>query len=304
MSTVPLASFERLLGDLTRILQASEGALVSHYSAETAPAEIRLRPLDWPIEPALTGPAAGIPVTHTNPKQPAAFHAGGDRADLNRIGQSGPGGKLNQNALCQDCPERMYPVRQFYQAGSIPVLVVYFAGSFYADEMRRDLSRTNRIGTDAEDELFERMLQSLAVRPTALHYQEFVACHFNPERSSPADWQRRARNCGKHLQHTIETRSIELVILSGPSAVMLLGKETAQKQVEQPGLFALTVSANRPPIPALVLRSASAVLALESRRKLARQQGQTQEYDHFKAQESRIKKQMLQSLQTALQRWL
>ncbi|MBI3395867.1 MAG: hypothetical protein HY042_08535, partial [Spirochaetia bacterium] len=134
---------------------------------------------------------------------------------------------LPPNASCTLCRERMYPVRQFKREGRLPILILHHAGPAPGAKVRPDRSARFVLGSPEEDDVFARMLKAAGLDFDGPHFQEFPACHFNAERSTQPDWQRRATSCLKHVAHTVTTSGIRLILACGHAAVALLGEEKA-----------------------------------------------------------------------------
>lgn len=210
-----------------------------------------------------------------------------------------PARALPANFRCNICSDRMYPVRRFMREGRLPVLVAHHTGNFKPGPVRRDQSDRFILGSMAEDDLFRRMLQAVKIKLEDFYYQEYLACHFDPERSVPADWNERGRNCLNHINDSIRRSGIRLLILTGPAAVLLLGEDKAHELAGSGEMQVMPFEAGE--LPALVVRSPAALLALESRRKKLKDSGNKPEYDTILAREKKIKQRILVTLRTALQ---
>ncbi|HMU84824.1 MAG: hypothetical protein K1X70_05515 [Leptospirales bacterium] len=136
---------------------------------------------------------------------------------------------LPANFTCELCPDRLFPVRRFQRAGKIPVLFVFFNGSVVPTRVRPDKSNDFILSSKQEDDYFASFLSPYGFALDSFYYQQFPACHFNPERSSLGDWQRRSDACLVHLKAAVETAQIQHLILTSPSSQFLLGKDESQR---------------------------------------------------------------------------
>lgn len=263
-------------------LEADPDGLIWRLATEPDPAEIPLV--------LRAGTPAGL-------SGDAAREASPGPGATGRAGEI-PAANLPANMRCTLCADRMYPVRRFTRSGRQPALVLYFAGSFGKGPPKRDRSRELIFGTPEEDDLFARMLRAAGLAPEDLHYQEFPACHFNPVRSTPADWEERGRNCLAHVQDTVEREGVRLLLVTGPAAVALFGETRARELSTRSELAPLALGDAQ--MPALVLRSPGALLAMERKRERAREAGREQEMNDLVAEEKAVKGAMLAALKQAV----
>ena len=142
------------------------------------------------------------------------------------------------------------------------------------------------------------MLEAVNLSVADFHYQEYPACHFNPVRSVATDWRERGAHCLTHVRDTVEREGIRLLMLTGPAAVILLGEEEAQRLSKAAGRVDVDTGSKR--LPALVMRSPAALIALERKRLRLKEQGDQDEFARVTAQEKEIKSSMLQALRAAL----
>ncbi len=274
-----------LMQDFADLLEEEPGAWIPCLDDEPPPEEIELI--------AYSAPAASPAAAATTTASPAAQRPAAP-----------PPRELPANFRCTLCPDRMYPVRRYNRSGRKPVLVLYHGGSFGKGPARLDRSRDFIFGSAEEDDLFERMLGAVDSGETKLvledlHYQEYPACHFNAVRSTPDDWRDRGAHCLTHVHDTVEREGIRLLILTGPAAVILLGPERARELSESCERIGVNTGSRE--IPALVMRSPAALLALEAKRKrLQRADADDARYRETAEQEKSIKRQMLTALQAAL----
>ncbi len=267
--------------DLARALESDPDGLLWRLATEPDPGEIPLV--------LRAGPAAGASGAGAS----APLASGAVRA-VSEV----PAANLPANMRCTLCADRMYPVRRFTRLGKRPALVLYFAGSFGKGPPKRDRSRELIFGTPEEDELFARMLRAAGLQPDELHYQEYPACHFNPVRSTASDWEERGRNCLAHVQDSVEREGIRLLLVTGPAAVALFGEARARELSTDSKLAHVELGGAR--VPALVLRSPGALLAMERKRERAREAGREQEMNELTAEEKAVKGAMLAALKQAV----
>ncbi|MCR9144531.1 MAG: hypothetical protein NXI24_19995 [bacterium] len=283
------AELGRVLRDFAHALQADPHALIAAFASEPDPDFVQLV-----YHPPAAAPGSGA-------VSPGASGAARIAAATAVPGvQSGIAtGDLPANFRCDLCPDRMYPVRRYNREGRRRILVLYHSGSFGArGPARLDRSRETIFGSPEEDDLFTRMLGAVNLEIDELHYQEYPACHFNAVRSAPDDWSQRGEHCLSHVRDTISRHDIELLILTGPAAVILLGEERARALSAECGRA--MISAGEREVPALVMRSPAALIALETKRKRLQERGEEQSAAAAVAEEKRIKKQVVAALKAAV----
>ena len=111
--------------------------------------------------------------------------------------------ELPPNFRCESCAIRLYPVKKFFHAGKLPVLLLHYNGLLsksHHQTLPRDRSANFVFGNKPEDELFTRILEKLKFKWDDFNYQEYPACHFDVGTSSEEDWQERAQNCLEHVE--------------------------------------------------------------------------------------------------------
>ncbi|MBL8021627.1 MAG: hypothetical protein JNM27_18290 [Leptospirales bacterium] len=152
------------------------------------------------------------------------------------------------NFACGFCPERMYPVKRFMITGKLPVLVLFFNGSVTPTKIRPERSDICILASKEEDALFEQTLRDSGFSGMSdFYFQQFPACHFNPQRSTMSDWQRRANHCTEHVRATIQTHGIKHILVSSPSSQFLLGKEETQRLTTSGEMFSLPIGSESIP---------------------------------------------------------
>lgn len=207
------------------------------------------------------------------------------------------------NTACTLCPDRTYPLRRFSREGRLPVLVLHYNGPFRPTDSIRDRSADMLFGSEEEERLYERMLGALELKKDDFHYLQYPGCVFNAERSLPEDWNRRCGHCVTHVNRAVAENEIRLLLLFGLSAVFLLSEDRARSLAQSGEVQPIPLDAGE--VPALVLRSPAAVLALEHRRAALAQKGkETEDYRRALEEEKRVKQSMLDTLRSARGRFL
>lgn len=148
-------------------------------------------------------------------------------------------GRLPGNFTCNLCPERIYPARKFQRSGRLPVLVLLYNGSITPKKMRPDRSDACIFAAPEEDAFYAQLLQEKGFALSDFHFQQLPGCHFNPDRSLPADWTRRTESCMTHVEQAVNAASIEHVLISPPALTFLLGKDRSQTLTDSAELFDL-----------------------------------------------------------------
>ena len=201
------------------------------------------------------------------------------------------------NAVCTLCSGRLYPVKVYRREGRLPVLFLLYNGSFGSVKRRTDRSRTYVFGSAEEDDLFSRMTARAGFRADDFFFQEFTACHFNPERSSPGDWEDRASNCRRHLLDTVKANNIKYLVAAGPAAILLLGEENARSLSQTSGEMEADLGEIK--LPCAVIRSPQALLSIEARRQKLKE---GEKYTELLEEEKKIKRSILDTLEKIRQR--
>ena len=260
-------TLQEIVQDLRTLVQESQSDMVLHYQDEPDPLT-----LDFIFTPSLQEePEAADPVAES----PPAFDPPG------------------RNFTCSRCPERLYPVKHFLKTGSLPILILNYNGAVGEAQTRLDRSGQYLFNSSREDNLFQRLAASVDMQVSDFNVQEFLACHFNSERSTPGDWNQRTENCLEHVQQTIRDHGIQVVLLMGYAAVFLCGEEEARKLAASGKPIQLPLEGAT--IPAFVTRSPAAVLAIEDRRRQARESGKPEHADLLQ-RERQIKDSMIQCM--------
>lgn len=280
--------FGQLVEDLRFVLnEAAARELVPAYTGERSPIEI-----DFLYRP---------PADRSQGEQrPGVKTASGTAQAPERAAARGPARELPVNARCTLCSDRLYPVRRYRRTGRKPILLLYYNGAFGGGKQKPDRSDKQIFATAAEDDLFARMLSAAGLAVDDLYYQEYTACHFNDSRSLPEEWNERAGHCLGHVADTIKEFDIRILLLTGPAAIFLLSEEKARQHAQSGEALRLPLADRE--IPALVLRSPAALLALEQRREKLKAAGPEKEAEFQKTlgEEKQIKTAVLNSLKRTL----
>lgn len=213
-------SNETVLAALVRDLGAAleDGALISSFAHEPEP--------------------GAIPLVYRPPQKKTSAAAVEKKARPVYL----PG-----NFTCSLCPERIYPARKFQRAGRLPVLILLYNGSVTPKKMRPDRSDACIFAAPEEDAFYEEMFKEKGFELKDFHYQQLPGCHFNPDRSLPADWTRRTEQCLTHVEQAVTAASIEHILISPPALTFLLGKDRAQSLTESAALFDFSAGALQRP---------------------------------------------------------
>ena len=113
--------------------------------------------------------------------------------------------------------------------------------------MRPDRSDACIFAAPEEDLFYSGLFAEKGFVLSDFHFQQLPACHFNPDRSLPADWTRRTESCMTHVEQAVNAASIEHILISPPALTFLLGKERSQALTESAEMFDLKAgSVTRP----------------------------------------------------------
>ena len=216
--------------------------------------------------------------------------------------------ELPPNFRCESCAIRLYPVKKFFRAGKLPVLLLHYNGLLSKSRhqtLPRDRSANFVFGDKSENELFARILEKLKFKWDDFNYQEYPACHFDAGMSSEEDWQERAQNCLEHVGKSVKAAQIKKIILCGNAAVALLGLKEAQSKAQSMDIFPFPFLASsssvkktkEEKIDCVVLRSPAALLSLERQREAS---SDIERRAKLLAEEKEIKSKILSSLQNLL----
>jgi hypothetical protein len=254
-----------VIDELIAVMTYAPEDFVLNYSNETSPLD-----LEFIYEPVIIS---------ENKKLPPEKIIEKPKAVLNK----------NPNYLCYDCSEKMYPVKKYYRPGNKPILVLHYNGSV-GSKSKPDRSDRYIFGSPEEDELFSRMCEAAGFSMQDFHFQEFPACHFVSNSSNDTEWKKRTENCIRHVVKTVNDNKIQFLIFTGMSAQLFLGSEKAREQFEEMNYFDPKIKDVS--IRAMILRSPGAILALEKKRKHAKDS----EHAALLAEEKKIKTLILNSL--------
>ncbi len=206
---------------------------------------------------------------------------------------------LTTNAACSLCSGKLFPVRNFFRSGRLPVLFLHYNGAYNSGaRTRTDKSHQYIFGGAAEDAIFKKMTGTLGLGPEDFYFQEYPACHFNPVRSLPEEWDERAKNCRIHIAETIKNSNIKHLVICGPSAIFAFGQEKARELAESGQKAQAEFGGHS--LPAIVIRSPAALVSLEKKRAENKGRPEDPEYKKILKEEIQIKKATLEALRKIL----
>jgi hypothetical protein len=200
-----------------------------------------------------------------------------------------------RNIVCKLCLDRSFGIRNFLHKGNVPILVLHYTGEFRPNLPIYTKPTSERIFRNFEsEEIFHRMIQKVfSISMRDFYYQEYPGCVFSNKTFDMNLWKNRLENCNAHIQETIESEKIKAILITGGAAVLLFGKEDAQKKI---GLIE-DFSFGSTSIPTMVIRSPDAVLQIENRRKNIDQKKNPNEFKKAKEQENQLKIEIVNYLQ-------
>ena len=264
--------------DLLLLLQEDPAALLAFAASEgeVAPQDIELLSYSLSTKETLT-PARGTSVT------PSVLNPPG------RPLQSGIGESKNsaitrlamvssRNFKCDMCSYRLYPVHNFLRLkknvstrDAPATLILHYNGPLVSQPRSghapsfRDNSSNYIFGSKEADQIFTHVLSGFDCHLDDFYYQEYLACYFNPDRSTEADWEARALACQSQVEQTIQEHRIERLIVCASAAIVHLGKEKALGYLKQAESCLLSFGKIKD-LPALIVCSPQSLAALARRR--------------------------------------
>ncbi|MCX7997793.1 MAG: hypothetical protein N3A69_02415 [Leptospiraceae bacterium] len=192
----------------------------------------------------------------------------------------------DRNALCSLCPDRQLPLKNFFQKGEFPVLVLHYTGEFRKGQKTFFKSEKSILRSPEVEDILNRLLYKVFGKTlTQFYFQEYPACIFNHERSTEKDWENRVENCWTLVEKTVIEYQIQGIILTGSAAVLKYGLEKAKELTGK--IQEISISSKK--IPLIVLRSADAILALEQKRKRLEKNKNSPEYKQAREEENKVK---------------
>lgn len=218
-------------------------------------------------------------------------------------GESAGGEKhsgLASNFRCTLCSDRLFPLRKYYRSGTGKILVLHYSGEIKGKFPGRDTSEKHIFTTPEEDDLFQRMIRASGREMEEIHFQEYPACIFDPSGSDEEMWNFRCRNCLSFVESTIKNHQIELLILTGPAAIFLIGEEMALKHSRSGEPLPLEFAGRT--VSTVVIRSPAALLAYEKKRSkvlLTDPEKKSDEYKNLVREEKQVKTSILNTLKKA-----
>lgn len=270
---------KNLVDDLRESLTESPEHFVSGYDLEIPPLEVEL------IYSPREAPTSGAGKKHS----PAGQE---EEREIHE-----PPISLKANQRCTLCDDRLYPVKRYRLEGRMPLLILHYNGPFGKNNIPGDYSDKFIFGSRGEDELAARMFEAAGFSPQDPFYQQYPACHFNSDRSLPEDWNRRCENCLKHVVDTVKESGVRALLVTGASAIFLLGEEKARELARSGEI--LTPEQSGIGLPVASIRSPAALLALEHSRRVLQQNrdgSRAAKLNAIIAEEKRIKSGILATL--------
>ncbi len=191
-----------------------------------------------------------------------------------------------KNASCNLCPKKLSPIKNFFQKGNVPILVLHYTGEIKKGG-NNFFKKPNQIFRTLEaEDLFDRLVKKVfgcGIRD--LYFQEFPACVFNYDNSLESDWKSRLDHCTTHVEDTIQKNGIKGVIITGSAAVLYYGNEKARELTGK----IQTVSFGNVSIPLVVLRSPEGILGVEQKRKKLEINKTSKEFISIQKEETEMK---------------
>jgi hypothetical protein len=201
---------------------------------------------------------------------------------------------LDKNFSCKLCPKKLGAIRNFTHNGTKPVLVLHYTSEFRKGQPALTKSNPNlTLRTRESEDLFDRLIKKVfGFSSKEFYFQEYPACSFNHNGSSPDDWKERMNACDVHVKETIQTHGIKAVILMGSAAVLRLGADEAKNRTGK----IESLSFGEVELPALVIRSPEGVFSLEEKRKKLESNKTSDAYKQAKKEEDEVKLSLVEHL--------
>ena len=201
---------------------------------------------------------------------------------------------LDKNFSCKLCPKKIGAIRNFTHRGKKPVLVLHYTSEFRKRQPALTKSNPNlTLRTSESEDLFDRLIKKVfGFSSKEFYFQEYPACSFNHNGSSPEDWKDRMNACDTHVKETIESHGINAVILMGSAAVLRFGAESAKARTGKIENF----SFGGIELPVLVIRSPEGVFSLEEKRKKLESNKISDAYKQAKKEEDEVKLSLVEHL--------
>ncbi len=201
-----------------------------------------------------------------------------------------PSSNKEKNVVCQLCPDRQIPIKNFFHKGILPILILHYTAEFRKNQKTTFKSDKSILKNPETEDILNRLLYKVFSKTLPnFYFQEYPACIFNQNTSEGVDWKNRVENCWTLVEDTILKEKIQGIILTGGAAVLKYGLERAK---ELTGIIQeLTIHSKK--IPIVVLRSPDALLSLEKKRKQYEKNKNSLEYQKAREEEQEIKQSTL-----------
>lgn len=168
---------------------------------------------------------------------------------------------LTRNFSCTKCLDRSRGIRNFLSRGRKKILFLHYSGATKPNEKLTKTGKTILKSQLAQEELASVIKNSFSLPLEEFFFQEFPACHFNPN-LNPQEWERRCKNCEYHILETVRKEDIKLIIILGNSAILRWSKEFCNENLGRVFLWELEEGFK---IPSMILRSPEALLFAKSK---------------------------------------
>jgi hypothetical protein len=182
------------LAGLTEELAAyllEDSSIVPNYTGEDNPFR-----LDFLYTPSAKRVAE---LQITNEKNDSLFLHSGKEGSMTSGSAAGSGTvTAARNLRCTLCNDKLYALRKYKRTSceTAGILVLSYSGRIDSSSGFRDRSDEVVFNTAEEDDLFKRMVKAAGLDfEKDFVFQQYPACIFNAERSTPEDWNRRNTNC-------------------------------------------------------------------------------------------------------------
>ncbi|MCU0825732.1 MAG: hypothetical protein MUF77_13975 [Leptospira sp.] len=169
------------------------------------------------------------------------------------------------NFPCTLCAGKIAGIRNYFQIGRIPILVLHYSGSTSPKEKPFIKKQAKQIFRDKVTEVTwaDLIQKTFGFSFEEFFYEEYPACTFSSVEFVESDWQKRVEACKIHLEENIKEFGIKAVLVLGSSARLIFGAEKAKEILGKEILWEI----GGKQIPLLTLRSPEALVFLEEKSK-------------------------------------
>jgi hypothetical protein len=169
------------------------------------------------------------------------------------------------NFPCTLCPGKISGIRNYFQIGRKPILVLHYSGVTSSKEKPFTKRFVNQIFRDKITEVtWSNLIQKVfGFSFEEFYYEEYPACTFGGVDFIESDWQYRVNQCKIHLKDNLKEFGIQAIILLGSSARLLFGSEKAKEYLGKE----IEWDIDGQKIPLLTIRSPEALVFLEEKSK-------------------------------------